>query len=114
MTDRKLCWYYQNCKALIFPGEEDFGLTPLEAQACGRPVIALNQGGVTESILNLKTGMLYLEKTEKALIDAVKSFKKYSFSPSVCRNNSLRFSKHKFTKSMKKIIENYYKAHQNP
>ncbi|OGG06492.1 hypothetical protein A3D05_04910 [Candidatus Gottesmanbacteria bacterium RIFCSPHIGHO2_02_FULL_40_24] len=106
LTDRKLGWYYQNCLALIFPGEEDFGLTAVEAQACGRPVIALGKSGTTETVINGKTGLFYDEKSADSLISAVRKFFKYSFNPENCRQNSLRYSKKQFKQLMKSEIEN--------
>jgi len=112
LTDQKLCWYYQNCRCLIFPGEEDFGLTPIEAQACGRPVIALGRGGALESVVNLKTGIFYQEKTDRSLIKAIKIFNKRIFISADCRKNSLRFSKNIFKNKMKKTVENYLYAYR--
>jgi glycosyltransferase involved in cell wall biosynthesis len=57
ISDKKLLSLYQNCQALICPQIEDFGLTPIEAQACGKPVIAFNQGGLTETVIDGKTGI---------------------------------------------------------
>lgn len=105
LTDEKLCWYYQNCKALIFPGEEDFGLTSVEAQACGTPVIGYGIGGVSETIFPGKTGEIYVSQTTPVLIATViKSRKKY-YNVSDCRNNALRFSKQLFQKKIKNYIE---------
>lgn len=105
LSDEKLCIYYQNCQALIFPQEEDFGLTPIEAQACGSPVIAYNGGGVKESVISGEIGELYNSQTEDSLITALKTFQKKQYSPSACRKNALRFSKEIFKKKMKKTIE---------
>ena len=107
LTDQKLCWYYQNCRCLIFPGEEDFGLAPVEAQACGRPVIALGRGGSLESVINGKTGIFYGEKSDRSLINAVKIFNQHHFKSADCRKNSLRFSKNVFKQSMKNTILKY-------
>lgn len=108
LTDAKLCWYYQNCHALIFPGEEDFGIAAVEAQACGKPVIAYEQGGVAEIILSHVTGELYNEKTEGVLYDVVKNFDANRYLPDKCRSSALRFSKVKFKKLFKTAIENYW------
>ena len=109
LTDRKLCWYYQNCRSLIFPGEEDFGLTAVEAQACGRPVIALNKGGAAESIRPGLTGLLYEHKSEESLIDTINKFEKMNFEPHDCRENSLKFAEGIFEKRMKETILNFWK-----
>lgn len=106
LTDEKLCWYYQNCRALIFPGEEDFGLTAVEAQACGKPVIGYRDGGVGEIIIHGKTGELYDIADEKTLISVLKTFKAEKYSNFLCRQNSKRFEKLYFQNKMKGIVEN--------
>lgn len=105
LTDKKLCWYYENCRALIFPGEEDFGITAVEAQACGRPVVALNQGGVKETIISGVTGEMYNAPDAKHLISALNVLKKKNYSPTLCRQNALRFSKESFKKQFRKAVE---------
>jgi glycosyltransferase involved in cell wall biosynthesis len=105
LTDKELCWYYQNSKALIFSGEEDFGLTPLEAQACGRPVIAYKSGGVSETIIDGKTGILFNNPDENSLITVLNTFNEENFSPYSCRRNALNFSETKFQRTIKKEIE---------
>src|SRR5207245_1039744 len=79
--------HFRRCRALLFPGEEDFGIVPLEAQACGTPVIAFGKGGATETVVPWShprrrvggssaepTGLLFEEQTEECLIDALESF----------------------------------------
>lgn len=109
LTDKKLCWYYQNCRALIFPGEEDFGLTSLEAQACGKPVIAYKSGGVKETVIDRVTGSLYDSPTEDSLVSALKEFNENDYLPFVCRQNAQKFSQTIFQKQMKKTIETFWK-----
>jgi glycosyltransferase involved in cell wall biosynthesis len=104
LTDEELCCYYQNCIALIFPGEEDFGLTIVEAQCCGRGVIAYNKGGVREIIQNGKTGILYGKQDESTFLSVIKSYDENRFSPLDCRKNALRFSKKKFQTEIKNKI----------
>lgn len=113
ISDHKLLEYYQSCKALIFPGEEDFGMTSTEAQACGKPVIAFNGGGVRESISLGITGELYESQTEESLIKSLKKFEKNSYSQDSCRKNALRFRKEIFQKKMKKTIETLWKESPN-
>ncbi len=73
--------HYARCKALIFPGEEDFGIVPLEAMASGRPVIAYGRGGATETVVPHKTGMFFEEQTVEAIIGAVERWQKVDFDP---------------------------------
>lgn len=116
ITDQELLYYYQNCQALIFPQEEDFGLTPVETQACGKPVIAFNAGGARETIVHGKTGELYNSQTDESLIVAINKFQKKHYLSSDCRKNSLCFSKDIFKKKMKEKIETLWKkcGNRNP
>ena len=100
LTDRQLLGYYQDCRGLIFPGEESFGLTMVEAQACGKPVIALSRGGATE-IINYETGILFDSPTISSLVTAVANFPKHRLSWQACRHNAQRFSLDKFNRAMK-------------
>ncbi|MBI3379895.1 glycosyltransferase [Candidatus Gottesmanbacteria bacterium] len=109
LTDEKLCWYYQNCRGLIFSGEEDFGISAVEAQACGKPVIALNKGGITEIIIPGVTGEIYNTADEDSLIHALNRFINKNYKMDDCRKNATRFSKQKFHKNIKIAIENYWK-----
>ncbi|OGF99095.1 hypothetical protein A2Y99_03820 [Candidatus Gottesmanbacteria bacterium RBG_13_37_7] len=109
LTDKKLCWYYQNCMALILPGEEDFGLTVIEAQACGKPVIAYGKGGVLEIVKQGITGELYSYQNQLSLTQTLLLFKQKKYSVESCRNNSLRFSKIVFQKKMRKTIEEHWR-----
>lgn len=109
LTDEKLCWYYQNCKALIFPGEEDFGITAVEAQACGKPVIGISRGGISEIIYPGKTGKVYDNYNKNSLISALKKFIKKKYFVSDCRSNASRFVKKNFQKIMRETIKNYWK-----
>lgn len=90
--------HYSHCRALIFPGEEDFGIVPLEAMASGRPVIAYGRGGALETVLPGKTGILFNEATPAALIEAVREFDAAadSFSPSQLVEFARGFSTDKF------------------
>lgn len=105
LTDNQLLGYYQKCHAVIFPQEEDFGLVPLEAQSCGRPVIAYRSGGALETVIEGKTGLFFEKQREKELISAIKKSKNLKFSPQVCRTNALCFSQKIFRKEMKRLME---------
>ncbi|MEO0087422.1 MAG: glycosyltransferase [candidate division WOR-3 bacterium] len=102
--DEKLLEYYNKCRALIFPQEEDFGIVPLEAQACGCPVIAYKKGGALETVIENETGIFFYPQTKEALIKAIKDFENLSFSPERCRENALRFSRERFYKEIKDFI----------
>ncbi len=86
--------HYARCRALLFPGEEDFGIVPLEAMASGRPVIAYGRGGATETVVAGKTGMFFHEQGVDPLIDAIEQFERLDFNPSdaVARANDFATS----------------------
>jgi glycosyltransferase involved in cell wall biosynthesis len=101
---------YSHCQALIFPGEEDFGITSLEAQASGRPVIAYGKGGALESIIDGRTGIFFFEQTEEALSAAIHKYIKESnaFDPSVIRESALRFCVSRFKEKIKRFVLEKY------
>ena len=104
LTDRELLGYYQRCQAVIFPQEEDFGLVPLEAQACGRPVIAFRGGGVLETVIERKTGLFFTSQTPGALMKAVKQFEASQFKSRVCRQNAEKFGQERFKEEIKEFV----------
>lgn len=106
LTDEKLCWYYQHCKALIFPGEEDFGLTVVEAQACGSPVIGYGIGGSGETIIPGRTGELFYSQTALSLKTALKKFELKTYSANDCRRNAMNYSKKTFQNKIRKFVIN--------
>ena len=115
VDDSRLAKLYAECEALIFPGEEDFGIVPLEAQASGRPVIAYDKGGVTESVVALDdrrgsgvkpTGILFPEATPASLIEAVRHYQalKHLFDPAALRRHASQFSRGVFKARMEQFI----------
>ncbi len=95
--------HLQRCRALLFPGEEDFGIVPVEAMACGTPVIAFGKGGVTETVIDPSagaepTGLFFTEQSADCLIDAIERFEVLceSFSPHACRRRALDFQAERF------------------
>jgi len=104
ITDEQLVILYNGAQAFIFPQVEDFGLVAAEAQACGTPVIALNQGGGKEIVIDGKTGILFNNQNVDDLIMAVKRFQIRKFDPKIIRASALRFSKNKFKKEILKTV----------
>ncbi len=116
-SDAEVTCYLQKCRALIFPGEEDFGIVPLEAQACGKAVIAFDKGGIKETVIaydpgksaeeNAKaTGLFFYEQSVKALRKAIMDFEslKNDFCPEACRENACRFSDLRYRQQMEEYI----------
>ena len=118
-SDEELKEFYRGCKAIIFPGEEDFGIVPVEAMACGRPVIAYGRGGVIESVIPLNpsgkrinkgespTGVFFYEQTVDALVDAVGFFEKNQaeFDSREISKNAQRFGRERFKEEIKDFID---------
>jgi len=98
--------HYQRCKALVFPGVEDFGIVPIEAMATGKPVIAYAQGGALETVVDGVTGLHFHEQTEASLSEAVKKIEsgEVSFSAEVIRAHAARFDMPHFTAKLRQFI----------
>ena len=95
-SDDAIVEFYNSAQALIFPGSEDFGMVPVEAQACGCPVIAYQEGGVTETIVAGETGLFFPEATADSLNLAIQQFERSSFDAARAVVNSKRFSRSVF------------------
>ncbi|GJD64256.1 glycosyltransferase [Methylobacterium frigidaeris] len=102
--------HYARCQALIFPGEEDFGLVPVEAMASGRPVIAFRRGGAGETVVEGETGVFFDEQSVAAIIDAEQRFRAQSFSPEACRARAERFATAVFERRMRSFVESCLRA----
>ena len=113
LTDQELGCYYQDCRGLIFPGEEDFGLTAIEAQYYGKPVLALAQGGALETVVKGKTGDFYEAASVKALKSALLRFRPHEYQEVDCIENAKKFAKYRFKSEMKKTIEILWNNYQN-
>ncbi len=100
-----------HAKALIFPGEEDFGIVPVEAQAAGRPVIAYGKGGVTETVIDGVTGLFFHEPTPEALMDAVVRFEQMTFDSQLAVQNARKFGVQQFLESMRKTLSLFVVEH---
>jgi glycosyltransferase involved in cell wall biosynthesis len=97
--------HLQRAKAFIFAAEEDFGIAPLEAQACGTPVIAYGKGGSLETVKDQETGIFFHEQSSQAIIEAVKRFEDQSFDPQVMRCHAESFSEERFRQQFKSLID---------
>lgn len=102
----RLFEYYNDCEALIFPQEEDLGITAIEAMAAGKPVIAYRAGGALETVIEGKTGIFFNEQTSESLIEAVKKFRPENFDAKSIQNHSLKFDKENFKKEILKFFKN--------
>lgn len=111
IPETKLINLYQNCRALICPQTEDFGYTVLEAQACGKPVIAYKRGGHTETVINHKTGLFFDDQTLDSLIKTLEFFNPKRFNKLDCINNASQFSKTRFMINFKKSIDRIWYQH---
>lgn len=111
VSDKKLLFLYQNCQALICPQEEDFGLSPIEAQACGKPVIAYQSGGITETVTN-KTGVFFKSQTVDSLCQAIQKFNPSNFLSQDCSNNAKQFSRQNFMLHFKQTVDKLWQQHQ--
>ena len=96
LPDPDVVKLYQTCRFLVFPGEEDYGIVPLEAQACGRPVIAFGKGGALETVDDGVSGVFFAEQTEEALEDAVFRAARVSWNPGDVRRNAEKFGPEQF------------------
>jgi len=107
--------HYSACRAFIFPGEEDFGITPLEAMACGRPVIAYGAGGALETVVGLSdgepspTGLFFREQSVDALCDAVETFERHAeaFRPEAARGRARQFDTEVCRQRFSELIERW-------
>lgn len=111
VSDEELRALYQNCKALVFPGEEDFGLTPVECMACGRPVVALGYGGAAETVLDGETGVHFGEQTPLALDSAIDRLEQLQLDPASCRQRARHFDQSVFLAKIKAAAE-YMLTHE--
>jgi glycosyltransferase involved in cell wall biosynthesis len=96
---------YRSATAVILPGEEDFGIVPVEAQACGRPVVALARGGATETVIDGETGVLVATPDPDAFADALGRVTREPFDPGRIRANAERFSRDRYLEQMQQAVD---------
>jgi glycosyltransferase involved in cell wall biosynthesis len=116
VDDEQLRELYQRCRGLVFPGVEDFGIVPVEAQSCGAPVVARAEGGVLDSVLPEVTGVLYEardghDETE-LLASALRGFAPAAFDPEVIRSHAEEFSEACFRSRMATVVAEAVSAHR--
>lgn len=104
VDDAALRELYRGCRFLLFPGEEDFGLVPLEAMACGRPVIAFGRGGATETVAENRTGLLFRRQTTEDLEAAIRAASARSWNPSAIRAHAESFGIQRFLDGLDRIL----------
>ncbi len=110
-SDEELIQLYATCTALIFPGEEDFGIVPLEAQASGKPVVAFGKGGALETIIEGVTGIFFPEQTMESLQNAVERLVLINFNSSDIRQHALGFSRSLYKQKMKLYVDEKVRQH---
>lgn len=106
---RVLRHHYARCRALVFPGEEDFGIVPVEAMASGRPVIAFRRGGATETVIDGVTGVFFDEQTIEAIIEADERARVIAWSPAGIAAHARNFSNQVFETQMRLHIDQLLK-----
>ncbi|MFO8007889.1 MAG: glycosyltransferase, partial [Candidatus Brocadiia bacterium] len=106
VPDEELPSWYAGCRAFVFPGEEDFGITPLEAQASGKAVIAYGAGGATETVVEGETGLFFREPSAAALAEAVERYEQQEgqFEPEQIRSHAELFSPERFKEECRRFI----------
>lgn len=104
-SDDQILELYRNCRSLIFPGEEDFGIVPVEAQACGKPVVAFRKGGALETIIDNETGVFFDQQTPESLEEAVLRCNSMKWDKDAVRANANRFSTPSFIEKLASCID---------
>lgn len=111
-SDEEVVRYMQHCKALIFPGIEDFGITPLEVNACGRPIIAYHEGGALDTVVAEKTGLFFEEQLVDSLSVMIRRFDQYDWNPESIRQHAEKFSEDLFIKRLQSSIDGLLRARE--
>lgn len=112
LSDEQVVDCLQRSRGLIFPGREDFGIVPLEAMACGKPVVAYGRGGALDSVIDGETGILFDEQTPDALAKAIKSLVPDEFDPQFIRRHAESFDVSMFRLRMRTFIQEKYEQHR--
>jgi glycosyltransferase involved in cell wall biosynthesis len=119
LSSDELAKLYAECKAFVFAQKEDYGITPLEANAAGRPVIAFGQGGVLETMIpyngdaKVATAVFFNKQTSESLIEAIKEFEKLKFSPDFIRKHAEKFHETLFVEKIRDFVYQKYSEIDN-
>jgi Glycosyltransferase len=107
LGSKEIAEYLGNSRAFVYAGIEDFGIAPVEAQACGTPVICLNKAGTAETVIDRKTGVLFEKQSVTGVVDAVKTFEgiEANFDKSIIRSNAERFSEAVFRLKFREVVD---------
>jgi glycosyltransferase involved in cell wall biosynthesis len=105
LGDEEVRDLYRRAAMVVMPGEEDFGIVPLEAQACGRPVVALGRGGALETVVDGETGVLVAEDSAQALADGLLRAARHRFDPVAIREHALPFARERFAAQLRARID---------
>lgn len=109
-TDDEIRDLYRTCTATILPGEEDFGIVPVEAQACGRPVVALGRGGALDTVVDGDTGVLFGETTVESLAAALRRAAATPWQPARIRAHAETFSRRRFVAEIEHVVDDTLRA----
>ncbi len=109
-SDEEIRDLYRTCTAAILPGEEDFGIVPVEAQACGRPVVALGRGGVLDTVIDGETGVLFGETTVESLEAGLRRAAAAAWDPVRIRAHAESFSRHRFIAAIEHVVDDTMQA----
>lgn len=114
LPDRDVSEEMARCRAFLFPGDEDFGITPVEAQAAGRPVVAYGSGGALDTVIDGTTGILFHDQTVVSLGAALRRLQAMTFDPDLLVANSRRFSRENFRRTLLEAINDTMRANGRP
>lgn len=112
LSDEEVVHYYQNCTAFINPQLEDFGITVLEAQAAGKPVVAFGAGGVLETVVAGVTGEFFYPQTSECLIRVIRDFDPGRYDSFACRKQAEKFSRERFERELRDFVERKLKHYR--